>query len=122
MSKIIGTANSSFKGNDGTQITGTTVYTTEPIDPKRGQGESADHFFLSAAKLAALDFTPAVGQDVTVAVPSGFAWGCSSRPGYLRWARGRRAGGLVGEFRTPTRTAVSLSVRINPGLARHRSA
>ncbi len=66
MSKIIGTANSSFKGNDGTQITGTTVYTTEPIDPKRGQGESADHFFLSAAKLAALDFTPAVGQDVTV--------------------------------------------------------
>ena len=44
MSKIIGTANSSFKGNDGTQITGTTVYTTEPIDPKRGQGESTDHF------------------------------------------------------------------------------
>lgn len=62
MSKIIGTANSSFKGNEGTQITGTILHVTDPIDPKRGQGESADHFFLSAAKLVALDFTPAVGR------------------------------------------------------------
>lgn len=67
MSKIIGIADTNFKPKDSdTSITGKTIYTTEPMDPKRGQGETADHFFLTSAKLSALDFTPAVGQTVDV--------------------------------------------------------
>lgn len=66
MAKIIGIAKTEFTAKDGTQIRGLTIHTTEPMDPKKGQGEVTDHFFLSAAKLAALDFTPAVGQEVDV--------------------------------------------------------
>lgn len=66
MSKIIGTATTAFDTKDGKRIEGTTVYTVEPIDPKRGTGEAGDHFFLSKAKLAALDFKPAVGQEITI--------------------------------------------------------
>ena len=36
------------------------------MDPKRGQGETTDHFFLTTAKLATLDFVPAPGQMVEV--------------------------------------------------------
>lgn len=64
--KIIGIEQLSFKGNDGTQVEGETLYGTETIDPKRGTGERADHFFMSKAKLAALDFTPTLGQTVEV--------------------------------------------------------
>lgn len=64
--KIIGIENLSFKGSDGTQIDGVTIYGTEPIDPKRGDGERAERFFMSKAKLAALDFTPAPGQTAEV--------------------------------------------------------
>lgn len=66
MAKIIGIESTSFKGNDGTQIEGKTYHTSEPIDPKRGQGERGDRFFLSKAKLADLDFTPAPGQTVDI--------------------------------------------------------
>ena len=64
--KIVGISKPfSFTPKDGkTEISGSTIYTTEPMDPKRGQGEVTDHFFLSTAKLEALDFTPAVGQTV----------------------------------------------------------
>lgn len=65
--KIIGIANAHFTPKDSdTPITGKTIYTTEPMDPKRGQGETADHFFMTSARLATLDFTPAVGQTVEV--------------------------------------------------------
>lgn len=67
MSKIIGIANTHFTPKDSDKaITGKTFYTTEPMDPKRGEGETADHFFLTNEKLAALNFTPAVGQTVDV--------------------------------------------------------
>lgn len=67
MSKIIGISNTTFTPKDSTTpITGSTIYVTDPISPDRGTGESADHFFLSAAKLAALDFTPVAGMEVTV--------------------------------------------------------
>lgn len=64
--KIIGVKNTSFTGSDGTQVEGMTFYATEAIDAKRGHGERAERFFLSKAKLAALDFTPAVGQETEV--------------------------------------------------------
>ncbi len=67
MPKIIGIANANFTPKDSeTAITGKTFYTTEPMDPKRGQGETADHFFLTSAKLDTLDFTPAVGQTIDI--------------------------------------------------------
>lgn len=65
--KIVGVKNTKFKSKDtGDTIEGKTLYTTETIDPERGTGEETDHFFLSKAKLADLDFTPAPGQTVNV--------------------------------------------------------
>lgn len=66
MSKIIGIFNTEFVAKDGTEIRGKTLYLTDPIDPKRGQGEAADRCFLSEAKLAALGFTLAVGQHIDI--------------------------------------------------------
>ena len=66
MSKIIGIARTSFTGSDGTPVEGTTLYFTDPIDPKRGQGAIGGKVFLSVAKLADLGFTPAVGQEITL--------------------------------------------------------
>ena len=53
-----------FTAKDGTRVTGTTFYTAETIPSQRGEGEKGDRFFLSAAKLTALDFVPAVNQVV----------------------------------------------------------
>lgn len=55
MSKIIGILDTSFKTKDGIQIDGKTFFATEPIDPKRGEGLSAERFFLSKNKLETLD-------------------------------------------------------------------
>lgn len=67
MPKIIGISNTSFTPKDSTTpIEGTTFYTTEPIDSKNGAGSKGDKFFLTRAKLSALDFTPAIGQEVEV--------------------------------------------------------
>lgn len=66
MSQIIGITDTSFKAKDGAQIDGKTIYVTDPISDKRGTGLSADHFFLSTKKIAALPFTPAVGQNIVV--------------------------------------------------------
>lgn len=64
MTRVIGTERLSFKGADGTEVKGLNLYVSEAIDPKRGQGERADRYFLSEAKIAALDFTLAPGQVV----------------------------------------------------------
>lgn len=64
--RIIGVVNTKFTAQDGTVIEGKTVHTAEPISPERGIGEAGDHFFMSTTKLAALDFIPAVGQEVEV--------------------------------------------------------
>ena len=66
MSKIVGTQNTSFTGKDGTQVEGKTIHTTEPSDPKRGKGEAGEKIFLSASKVAELDFTPEVGDEIEV--------------------------------------------------------
>lgn len=65
MPKIVGKIDSSFKPKDSeTTVEGTTFYTTEAIDPKRGVGLSTDRFFLSKNKLSSLDFSPEVGMEV----------------------------------------------------------
>lgn len=67
MAKIIGIIRTKFQAKDtGTTVEGQTIHVTESIASERGVGEAADHFFLSKAKLAALGFTPAVGQEVEV--------------------------------------------------------
>lgn len=67
MAKIVGIADTNFTPKDSDKpIEGKTLYTTETMDPRRGQGETTDHFFLTTAKLATLDFVPAPGQMVEV--------------------------------------------------------
>lgn len=60
--KIEGVVDVDFETNDGKNVIGKTVYFTEPLD--RGEGRFAGKIFFSAAKLAALDFDPVVGQVV----------------------------------------------------------
>ena len=67
MAKIVGIADTNFTPKDSDKpIEGKTLYTTETMDPRRGQGETTDHFFLTTAKLATLDFVPAPSQMVEV--------------------------------------------------------
>lgn len=68
MARIVGTKPTSFTPKDSdTPITGTTIYLTEPLPPKGGGvGDSADHIFLSTAKLDLLDFNPRPGQVIEV--------------------------------------------------------
>ena len=64
--KVIGTVFTSFKGTDGSDVSGTTLYVTEPIAPDKGKGERADKLFLSAKKLASMTFVPTVGDAIEV--------------------------------------------------------
>lgn len=66
MSKIIGIIPTRFTAKNGDQISGTTIYLTTPIDPKRGKGEESERVFLSTAKCEALDFQLVVGIEVEV--------------------------------------------------------
>ena len=64
MSRIIGTARTSFKWHVCALVEGTTIDVADPIDPSRGEGESAERYFLSKAKQTGLGFPVAVGQEV----------------------------------------------------------
>lgn len=64
MARIIGKELKSFTTKDGLHIEGATIYVTIPLT--KGEGVAGDSFFMSQAKLDALDFTPAVGQEVDV--------------------------------------------------------
>ena len=63
---IVGVEKVRFTGSDGTEISGITLYYTEALDPTRGTGQFAGKLFLTTARLAALDYKPAVGQTVEV--------------------------------------------------------
>lgn len=62
--KIVGYKNVSFKAKDGTEISGVSLFLTEPVDPGTGVGESTDKVFLSSAKLTRLGFRPVLGMRV----------------------------------------------------------
>ena len=67
MSQIVGLRRTSFTPKDSdTLIEGITVFYTDPIEPKRGSGVSADHFFLSSARQAKLDFKLSLGQEIAI--------------------------------------------------------
>lgn len=64
MATIIGMRSSSFQGNDGVQVTGKTIYYTEPLE--RGEGLSADRVFLTFEKLAKCAYDPKVGDEIRI--------------------------------------------------------
>ena len=64
MATIIGVRSSSFKGNDGVQVTGKVIYFTEPLE--KGEGHSAERVFLTDAKLAKCQYTPKLGDEVHI--------------------------------------------------------
>lgn len=65
-SKIIGIEEIRFMGKDGKEVVGKRIHFTDPIDAGRGIGDAGDKIFLSATKLASLDFAPAVGQAIDI--------------------------------------------------------
>ena len=64
--EVVGVEGVNFTAKDGTEISGVSVYYTEHLDPDRGDGLFAGKLFFSAAKLAALNYSPAVGQVIQV--------------------------------------------------------
>lgn len=62
MSKVIGIRPSSFKGDDGTQVSGKNIYLTEPL--QNGEGLAADRVFVTDAKLRQWPYQPKVGDEV----------------------------------------------------------
>lgn len=60
--KIIGIRPSSFKGDDGTEITGKNIYVAYPLD--KGEGHGADRVFVTDKKLADWPYKPTVGDEV----------------------------------------------------------
>lgn len=67
MAKIVGIIKTSFIPKDSkVPVEGLSVYVTEPINPKRGEGVSTDHFFLDKDKVSALNFTVSLNQEVEI--------------------------------------------------------
>lgn len=64
MATIIGVRSSSFKGNDGVQVTGKVIYFTEPLE--KGEGFSAERVFLTTDKLLKCQYDPKVGDEVRI--------------------------------------------------------
>lgn len=60
--KVVGFRKSSFKGDDGQQVSGVNVYLTYPLD--KGEGQGTDRVYLTDAKLAECGYTPKVGDEV----------------------------------------------------------
>ena len=64
MATIIGVRSSSFKGNDGVEVTGKSIYITEPLE--KGEGLSAERVFLTTEKLLKCQYDPKVGDEVRI--------------------------------------------------------
>ncbi len=64
--RILGIENIRFTTKDGQLISGNRFHTGDEIPADRGVGEATEKFFLSDARVAQLDFKPAVGMNVDV--------------------------------------------------------
>lgn len=60
---LVGYKNSSFKGSDGTMVSGTTLYLLEEERPDV-KGNAVDRVFVTQKKLG--DYVPEIGDDVTL--------------------------------------------------------
>ena len=64
---VIGFRKTSFKTKETNEtISGYNLYVSEPIDPKYGEGETADRLFMTSDKLIQCGYNPAVGYNVKV--------------------------------------------------------
>lgn len=70
MAKIIGIRPSSFKGDNGEEVTGKNFYYSYPLE--KGVGVGAERVFLTDKRLDACDFVPDVGDEVN---PEFNRWG-----------------------------------------------
>lgn len=67
--KIIGIRKSDFPTKTGEMIKGYNVYVVDNIDPRHGQGQSAEHFYLSERKLSmmnGIDLFALLGHEVKI--------------------------------------------------------
>ena len=64
MAKIIGIRPSSFKGDDGAQVSGKNIYITYALD--KGEGLGAERIFITDSKLANWSYRPVVGDEVNL--------------------------------------------------------
>ncbi len=64
MAKIIGLRDSSFKGKDGTEVNGTNIYLTYPLE--KGIGEGSERVFMTEAKLCDGGYSPKIGDEVFI--------------------------------------------------------
>lgn len=61
---IIGFRPSSFKGEQGDNVSGMNIYLTYPLE--KGTGQGSERVFLTDAKLNKVGYIPAVGDDVRI--------------------------------------------------------
>lgn len=66
MARVIGMRKSSFTGNDGELVKGTTFYLTYPLTGDGAAGQGADRAFLTEAKLSNSPVIPKIGDDVEI--------------------------------------------------------
>lgn len=65
--KITGYTNEfSFQTKEGKEISGITIYGLSPLKQDRGAGMKSEKIFLSTAKLEALPFKLAIGQEICI--------------------------------------------------------
>lgn len=62
--KVIGFRKSTFKGNDGSDVSGVNLFLTEPMD--KGEGLSCDRVYVLDRKLAFCGYTPKLGDEVKI--------------------------------------------------------
>ncbi len=62
--EIIGIRPSSFKAQDGTEVQGSNIYVTYPLE--QGTGYGSERIYMTQAKLSKMDYKPAVGDEVEV--------------------------------------------------------
>ncbi len=60
--KVVGIRPSSFKGDDGKEVSGINFYLTEPLT--KGQGVSAERVYLTDQKIQDMGYMPKVGDEV----------------------------------------------------------
>ena len=62
--KVIGLRKSSFKGKDGSQVSGVNLYLTEKCE--NGEGQSCERVYVTDQRLTACGYTPKLGDEVTL--------------------------------------------------------
>ena len=62
--KVIGFRKSSFKGNDGTEVSGVNLYLTDKCE--KGEGLSCDRIYVMDKILASCGYTPKLNDEVII--------------------------------------------------------